>query len=357
VVNLALRHKVTPLLYRNLRKVEPGAVPNEVMGQLQDLYQANAARNLLLVGQLLQALQRLEEDGIAAVSYRGPVLAKRAYGELALRQFNDLDILVHPADLERVRASLRSLDYVEETPYGVDVETYAQAMHHYAFQHSGGRVLLEVHWDITPKFFGSFLDPGLWQRTEWIYLAETRVRTLSAEDLMLILCVHSAVHGWQRLGWTCDVAELIRSRPGLGWAQLLLQARRLGAERMLLLGAYLAHNLLDVEVPLELRERFQGDRTLARLSEETLHRLFDRGPVVPGPAARFPLLGLHVALRATAWQKLQHCARVAFVPSDEDWEVVALSPSWSFLYYILRPLRLIRKHSARLLRRRLRAPL
>ena len=87
------------------------------------------------------------------------------------------------------------------------------------------KVLVELHWAITSWTFFFPLNPEhLWERLETGSLEGTPVRTLAPEDLLLILCVHGAKHYWSKLGWICDVAELLRVHPGLKWTALQIQA-------------------------------------------------------------------------------------------------------------------------------------
>ena len=67
---------------------------------------------------------------------------------------------------------------------------------------------------------------------------------LAPEDSLLILCVHANKHQWSRLGWICDIAEMLRSHPDLNWPVVMEQARMLRSERMLLLGLLLARESL-----------------------------------------------------------------------------------------------------------------
>jgi hypothetical protein len=43
-------------------------------------------------------------------------------------------------------------------------------------------------------------------------LAALAYGNLSLENLLLVRCAHGSKHLWERLGWICDVAELIRVR-------------------------------------------------------------------------------------------------------------------------------------------------
>ena len=137
------------------------------------------------------------------------------------------------------------------------------------------KILVELHWAITSWTFFFPLNPAcLWERLETGSLEDTPVRTLAPEDLLLILCVHGAKHYWSRLGWICDVAELLRVHPGLKWTALLLQAKQLGGRRILFLGLFLAHVLLGASLPEEVWKEINADPVVRWLAAKVQTRLF-----------------------------------------------------------------------------------
>jgi len=85
LMQMAQRHKTTPLLYRSLASTLPDAVPQAVMEELGKRSRANALCNLRLTRQLMRVLRGLESNGVLAVPYRGPVLAEAVHGDLAWR--------------------------------------------------------------------------------------------------------------------------------------------------------------------------------------------------------------------------------------------------------------------------------
>jgi hypothetical protein len=105
-------HGLVALVARTLLSDSRFQLPPQVRKSLEDTYHQNAERNLALTTELLAILARLEQNGIAAIGYKGSVLAAMAYGDIALRQFCDLDLLVRPPDAEpaRVRLIRRSSD-------------------------------------------------------------------------------------------------------------------------------------------------------------------------------------------------------------------------------------------------------
>ena len=91
---LTEHHSVGPIVYRSLSAF-PHAAPDPVLKQLRKDYERNAQKSLWLTYELIRILDCLESHGIPAIPYKGPVLAKAVYGDIALRRFSDLDILIH----------------------------------------------------------------------------------------------------------------------------------------------------------------------------------------------------------------------------------------------------------------------
>lgn len=350
LMQMAQRHKITPLLCRSLASTLPDAVPQAVMEELRKRSRANALRSLRLTRQLIRVLRGLESDGVLAVPYRGPMLAEAVYGDLGLRQFTDLDVLVRRRDVSKAREVLVSLGYRTTEPHKVLEAVYIQSMHHYALSGGPRKALLELHWRITERYFGFRLDPQLWERLESAHLAGSKVPSLSAEDSLLTSCVHSSKHGWERLAWTCDVAEMIRARADMDWERAVWLARRQEAERMVLLGLFLARDLLGAELPPEVSQRVQADSVLRSLGLEVRERLFQEAQGRHDASGRLRLFGFHLRLRESLWGKVRHCLRIALIPSQEDWALLSLPASLSFLYYVIHPFRLAAKHCARWLR-------
>jgi hypothetical protein len=223
-------------------------VPQAELDRLRQQIHANTRHNLFLAGTLLKILRLLEAYGIVALPYKGPVLAAMAYGNVALRQFGDLDLLVRSQDADRAKALLWAQGY--RWLGGRPPAPFPRWLKVYELCSADGQVLVELHWALTSATFFFPLDPApLWTRLETVFLLETPVRSLAPEDLLLVLCVHGAKHHWSRLGWICDIAALLRTTPQLNWQRCLTQARQLGGQRMLALGLRLAHDLLGAPFP------------------------------------------------------------------------------------------------------------
>ena len=98
VIALAGRHRIRPLLLTSLASARPGTVPKWVADNLGEFATANARRNLFLIGELSKLIELFQSNGIAAAPFKGPMLALEAYGNTAMREAGDLDLLVHRRD-------------------------------------------------------------------------------------------------------------------------------------------------------------------------------------------------------------------------------------------------------------------
>jgi hypothetical protein len=78
-------------------------IPSKVINHFRGIFMANVSRNEFLAKELVKVNQLLEENGIEVLNWKGPTLAIQAYGDLALRQFRDLDTFVKHEDLEKVK--------------------------------------------------------------------------------------------------------------------------------------------------------------------------------------------------------------------------------------------------------------
>src|SRR5262245_12514063 len=269
LIQSAHYHRVVPLLYRTLSRVSLGFVPEGAMASLRKRFQATAQRNLFLCGELIQILDLFDRHQLRAIPYKGPILAAELYGDVSLRQFSDLDIIVPADKVEEARALLISRGYRPEK------EITGQELQR-AIQHGKDLILLrdtgitlELHWGITAHPDPIDIRPDLlWKNLKTVSMAGRAVTTHAPEDLLLILCIHGGKHRWEYLVWLCDIAELIRSYPTLKWTQVIEDASSVAGRRILLLGVLLARDLLGAELPTNLNHTMEADRVLIQLADQ-----------------------------------------------------------------------------------------
>ncbi|HHP7243708.1 MAG TPA: nucleotidyltransferase family protein, partial [Elainellaceae cyanobacterium] len=218
VLQLAEKNEVSQLLYQNLNDTCPDQVPTGVLQTLQQRQYMHVLKSCYLAQELVHVLHRLTDANIPALAYKGPALASALYGNLALRPFCDLDILIHPDDLVPAKDVLIAEGY--DT---LAINNRLEAANQWSdserdFVRQDGRVVVDLHWRLTPRFFAIDLPVDeLWERRQSVSLLGTSVPSLAPEDLLLALCIHGAKECWSKLKWVCDIAQLLRCYPQLDW--------------------------------------------------------------------------------------------------------------------------------------------
>ena len=327
-----------PQLYLSLAAFQDLVPPNSFEA-LRHSQQNNARQTLWLTRELLRILEQLDSYGIAALPYKGPVLAEILYGNVTMRQFSDLDLLIHSSDLPRIKSALAELGYepgIELTER--EHRDYLKSGYEYTFDGPQGRNLVEVQWRIVPRFYCvDFNVDDFFHRAVTSALSGMTLQTLSAEDLMLVLCVHAAKHAWQQLSWLCDIAELARSQQ-IDWNEVQKQSRRLGIQRIVDVTLVLAHKLLDLEgVPSKLRLRgvFGLNEPLANEIIPTLAAGADYN------TESIPYFRLMIRVRERWRDRVKFLWRLIFTPSIAEWSALRLPSPLFPLYRVVRILRLI----------------
>jgi hypothetical protein len=340
VLELAEHHGVIPLVYQTLRRV-PDAIPVETLEDLQKRYEHNARRNLKFTSELIRILDCLDADGIAAIPYKGPVLAETVYGDLTLREFSDLDILVRPADVPRAKVALKDLGYSPNLPFTPAQErAYLKSGYEFVFDGPAGRNLLEIQFAILPRFYAVDFDlDAFFERAIPASVGGRAVKTLGPEDLLLALCAHAAKHAWIRLCWLRDIAGVVQSLP-LQWDVVNLRATELGIDRVLGTSLVLANHWLEAPVPDSLLDRWRNDHEIADLCNEIAQQIPSAEQLSPESLDYFRLM---LRLRERGTDKLRFAFRLLFTPSVGEWSVVRLPEVLFPLYRVIRFFRLSRR--------------
>jgi hypothetical protein len=315
------------------------------MEELRQEFYRNAGRNLFLAKELVSILQSFESRGIAAIPYKGPVLAASVYGSLAFRQFGDLDILVREREYGAAQRLLLDGGFCLAKAYD----------HEATFADSTGRVAVDLHRAMTDREISCPLSfQYLWQHVEPVKLGRSQVLSLSRDDtlLMLALQITKDTGGpYLQLAKICDVAELVRRKPGVDLTGILCDAKTLGCERMVLYTLRLANTLLGTVLPGGVLRALKVHRLIEPLVGQACRELFEHGtqPLDARNVNRF-----RRRMRERMRDKLQPYSRRltgVLAPCELDRRLIHLPRPFSFLYYFVRPLRLAGKHGAIQMRR------
>jgi len=339
-VELAEHHGVMPLLYRAL-SLHPGSVPAEVFEQLRTRYENTARKNLRFTAELFRILDCLQAHSIPAIPLKGPTLAETLYGDVALRDFSDLDVLIHPRDVERAKAALRTLDYSLPAPLSAAEErVYLAAGYEYTFDGPAGRNLLEVQWNTLPRFYSVAFDVDeLFSRTASVTLCGRTVRALAPEDLLLTLTVHAAKHAWVRLHWLHDIAGVTQTQH-LDWTVVAQRAHALGITRMVGVSLLLAHRLLQADLPAQGQALWNADPEILPLAQLVERELPSAEEYNVESTRYFRLM---MRLRERPIDRARFLWRLVWTPGPGEWAIIRLPEPLFPFYRLIRLFRIAGK--------------
>ena len=340
VVNEAAVNSILPLVARHIPAVAADIAPAHQIERLTKAARANALRCLTLTAELIRITDLLKAAGVQAMPYKGPVLAAQAYGDVAMREFEDLDIILRQRYMAKVDEIARSLGYRPNHRWVFNSGAASSVVPgEYDYRDDVRGLVVEFHTEFTLRHFPVIPDlDEMSRRLVPVMLSGHEIRTFAPEDMLVLLCIHGSKDFWERISWITDIAEFVRAHPQLDWDAAFGRADSLRAGRMLRAGLTLAMKLLRAPFPEGVSARALCDPVAETIASEIAERHLVRESHKRGAAERFHFRRRMVGGTLAGWR---YSLRLATQPADEDSSTMHLPRPLAPLYTLLRPFRLL----------------
>jgi hypothetical protein len=340
-------HQVSPIVFHRFQY--RNEVPSQILEHLRSRFYRISGYNHYLAKHLVKLVSQFEQQQIPCLALKGPAVAMAAYGHLSLRQYEDIDIVVHVEDVCKAVEMLFSRGF---HPIRGHSERYknVKLYHEITLAAPDGSYAVDLHWELAPPYprvFGPDVS-ALWLRVANLHLPLGDVPVLCREDLFLALCQHGTRHRWRQLKWLFDVAELLRKAETMDWSSIedLIKISPM-ARAPASLTAFLAHELLGIPLPPQVEKILEPTKRTRAVGRAIRDEFLLRGRTNGNP--HDTLLGLerHPLVRAKylAIEAFRYPVReILFTITDKDIQFVRLPAKFRLLYYLIRPLRLMLQH-------------
>jgi hypothetical protein len=344
----AIRHGVIPLLYKRLKGEMAELIPSEERSVLSMLFQQNAIRNIQMTQHLLKVIDLFEKADIRSMPFKGPVLAVQAYGDLSMRSFGDLDILINIDDFSSAYTILIENGFLPEpladSPLKKKLLIRLEKEQKFFYQN----MVIEVHWNILEKVLSIPLDQDLlWSRAVAVFPFEREVRTLSPEDIVIISCIHGTKHFWSNLIWLADLAYIITQHPEIQWELVFDRSEKMGVLRIVLLGLFLAKEFCGLKYPPAIENRIDRDAIIPKLTDSSWINFFE----YTGKDWSHKHPGFYLKSRERLRDRIIYISNVlmetilrSITPNYLDFNFISMPDLLFPLYLIIRPFRIFRDY-------------
>jgi hypothetical protein len=273
VLRVATRHQVISLIHEGLAQAQPD-VPPEIAHEIGTQAAALIGVNLAMAREAMR-LQRLFDDAdLPVVFVKGPALAVLAFGNLGLRSGQDIDILVPSEALPVATALILRAGYRRFDPppniSDAQLRLVMLLRKDFGFVHQSTGLRIELHWRL-------FLNPHAMDESSLMVASRVvplsgaaGLRTLGEDDLFAYLCMHGALHWWNRLKWLADVNALLASTPQNSVERFVRAAEIRGAGRAAAQALLLCRKLFQTSLPASLTATLDKSVTMRWLEATAL---------------------------------------------------------------------------------------
>ena len=288
-------HGILPLIYNGLSTCK-AALPQRMQEEIERHRRGIRIHNTFLIQELGRLVEHFAARGIPMLALKGPVLAQVAYGDLQLRRYSDLDLLIPEEQFSAAENALHAMGYRGEHDRRKIQDWRKHLKRVLAGQCRFGRpnspFLVDLHTRTMPPGYAVQADFELfWKRSIGVKLGEVEVRGFAAEDLLVILCFHGVKNQWGALKHVVDIAEHIRAHPDLDWRNVVQQARMMRGERVLKLGLQLARDIAEVALPFGVQKWIESEPMddIASLMKTYLRKRHQKSELDYGERVRLQL--------------------------------------------------------------------
>jgi hypothetical protein len=333
-IDIAYVHGVFPLVYKTLKDYDR-YIDQIVLKNMKSYNIDIVKQNMLMSAELIKVMKLLEENNIEAIAFKGPALAQMAYGDITLRQYCDLDILIKEEDVYKVYKLFKK-DFRRSLHI-----TSAQEKKWFKYAHDLGLINkngihIEFHWRMLDSDHPVNLnDIDFFYIKNFITIKNQAIQIISNEEFLVYLCIHGSKHMFERIEWIIDIDKFITSQ-NINWDKFNKLLDNKNYKRFVELGLYLANFLFDTPI----NRQISNDKNIS-IVKIHIFNLWSNTTVDFNNKNNIKYM---LKLFSNYMDKLKYIHKIYLKPTFTEYRYINLPEFLYILYYPVRQYLLMKKY-------------
>jgi Uncharacterised nucleotidyltransferase len=350
-LRVAQRHRVLGLAHQGLTEARLD-VPPEIRREIGFRAATLVCENLAMAAEALRLQRLFDEAHVPVLFVKGSSLAMLAFGNLGLTGSQDIDLLVPREALAAATELIARAGYHRcDPPAGISdiqLQLLLSLRKDLGFIHQTTGLLIEVHWRLFPNPHAMAQDSIMAASRDVPLTYAAGLHTLGDEDLFAYLCMHGALHWWNRLKWLADVNALLASKPEDSIERLVRAADARGTGRAAAQALLLCQRLLAAPLPARLMTTLSKSARLRWLQATALSAMTTGQGEGDPHEVRFGTSrgSLSTFLLSSSWRYWLRELKLHLI-NQTDVLTVPLPERMRFLYPLLRLPLWVGRHAAK----------
>ena len=317
-------------------------LPSAVRDRLEQTMTFNAYHNRKIQEVALQTTQLLTAENIDVLWLKGVASNELLYPDLSVRPLTDADLLIRQEDRQKVKSVLVANGFicVDPSPELWDTRAYQLLCYHHQYTYYSPSfynrsIILEVHWRPgVPTLFPGLPVDAFWDEVS-PFSNNSFMLTLSPENNVIYSCIHLYKHLWSHLLTALDL-NLLLNIYEIDWRLIEERVSKWQLSSIITASLLFVNQLFGTEIPSVYyqADKYRFPQLIRFMQQQHIDQRcqwmyqFNSHP--------FHLLFLE------RWEdKLTCLSAVLFFPSQTDYRLFPVKDRWYFLYFFIKPFRLL----------------
>lgn len=267
IYGLAVTNGVAGFVYKNSQN--KSIFPKPIQTDLHKFYRQTAFNNIQLFRKTLEILQVLSRNNIRTIPLKGATASDLVFSDFGVYPSGDIDILVHPSDLQLSKKLLCSKGGFYQIQ-GIAENDLLSDHYHLILQ--SNKALLEIHWNLVKRYFR--ISPDFWfEDSKEILWNGIHTFELSIEKYIIYHIFRLFDHCFYPLRFYILLGSIIDQNPDrINWEKLIGFSDHYKMKRLVIFCLGLLKDLLNTNIPPHLLPR--KNRRYQYLKGLALHGIF-----------------------------------------------------------------------------------